>query len=352
MKKSQLTLLAIVFSTVTFAQSFEAVLAGSTADASKYFKDYFNPVFKGLTYNMGQGWYTSARTHKKMGFDITVSLSASRPPVSEEMFAFNPADYNYMTVKTGSNILPTAVGTTTSTIMQVDLPYDSDNNGTNDEILHAEFNAPNGVKQDIIDAGVPFTAIPSPMAQIGFGLGNTDVSLRYMPNVGKDGVNVKLFGLAVKHNLLQHFKKGEDKGSKGLFSLSGLIGYTKLSGSFEPQTSTVPGANQSTSLTITNFNIEAIAGINFKIIEFYGGLGYTTGKTNFAVKGSYDFNYTDSTNATITKTVTDPFDIDFNASSVKTTVGARLNLAFFKIFASYTLQKYSSYNAGIAISIR
>jgi len=352
MKKLQLTILAVLFTTITFAQNFEAVLAGSTEDASKYFEEYFNPVFKGLTYNMGQGWYTSAKTHKKAGFDVTISLSASMPPLAEELFVFNPADYNYMSVKTGSNNLPTAIGPNTTTIMQVDLPYDSNNDGINDEILHAEFNAPKGAKQEIIDAGIPFTAIPSPMAQVGFGLGNTDLSLRYMPNVGKDGVNVKLFGFAVKHNLMQHFKKETDSSKKGLLNLSVLAAYTKLSGSFEPQSSTIPGANQATSLTIINFDIEAIAGVNFKIVNFYGSIGYTTGNTNFAVKGSYDFNYTDSTNATITKTVVDPFDINFKANSMKTTIGARLNLTVFKIFASYTMQKYNSYNAGIAISIR
>ena len=350
--KKILFIIALSFAANTFAQStFESVLAGSQEDASRYFKSYFNPVFKGLTYNIGQGWYNSARTHKKFGFDLTVSVSASRPPITAENFTFNPADYNYMTVKTGSNVLPTVAGDVTTTIMQVDLPYDSDNDGIDDDVLHQEFNAPKGVKQDLIDAGAPFTAFPSPMAQIGFGLGHTDLSVRYMPNVGQNGVEVKLFGLAIKHDLLQHFKK-EDSDKKGLFSLAVLAGYTKLTGYFTPQTSTFPGANQNASIAITNFDIEAIAGINFKIIEFYGGIGYNSGKTNFAVNGSYDISYTDSSNNTITKTITDPMNIDFTAGSMKTTIGTRLNLAFLKIFASYSLQKYNSFNAGVAISIR
>jgi len=352
MRKIQLTLALFALTTLATAQSFEEVLLGGTTDASKYFKSYFTPVFNGLSYNLGQGWYTSAKTHKKFGFDITVSLAAARPPVAAETFAFNAADYNFMSVKSGSTILPTAVGGNTTSIMQVDLPYDSDNDGINDDVLHAEFDAVKGIKQDLIDAGAPFTAVPSPMAQIGFGLGNTDLSLRYMPNLAKDGVEVKLFGLAIKHDLMHYFKKDEKSGKKGMFNLSALVGYTKLSSSVTPQSSSIPGLNQNTAISITNFNVEAIGGINLKIINFYGSIGYTSGKTNFAINGDYDLSYTDNANNTITKTITNPMNIDFNASSMKTTIGARLNLTVLKIFASYTMQKYNSFNAGVAISIR
>jgi hypothetical protein len=68
--------------------------------------------------------------------------------------------------------------------------------------------------------------------------------------------------------------------------------------------------------------------------------------------GTYDLDYDVNGGGTVTETVVDPLNLDFNASGFKTTVGARLSLGFFKIFGSYTLQEYNTVNAGIALSFR
>jgi len=44
--------------------------------------------------------------------------------------------------------------------------------------------------------------------------------------------------------------------------------------------------------------------------------------------------------------------LDFDASGVRATVGTRLSLGFFKIFADYTIQEYNTLAAGIAFSFR
>lgn len=71
--------------------------------------------------------------------------------------------------------------------------------------------------------------------------------------------------------------------------------------------------------------------------------------------GTYNLEYDTgqpAPNDTVTETVVDPLNLDFNANGFKTTVGARLSLGFFKIFGSYTLQEYNTVNAGIALSFR
>ena len=54
----------------------------------------------------------------------------------------------------------------------------------------------------------------------------------------------------------------------------------------------------------------------------------------------------------VNETYTDPIDLTYDPSGVRATLGARLNLSFFKIFADYTVQDYNNITAGIAFSFR
>ena len=78
-------------------------------------------------------------------------------------------------------------------------------------------------------------------------------------------------------------------------------------------------------------------------------------KSDLDLLGTYDLEYETgqpAPNDTVTETVTDPLNLDFKASGLRTTLGARISLGFFKIFADYTLQEYNTLSAGIAFSFR
>ncbi len=55
---------------------------------------------------------------------------------------------------------------------------------------------------------------------------------------------------------------------------------------------------------------------------------------------------------TITQTLNVPSNIDFDSSGFRTSLGARLSLGFFKIFADYTIHEFNSLTAGVAFSFR
>ena len=59
-----------------------------------------------------------------------------------------------------------------------------------------------------------------------------------------------------------------------------------------------------------------------------------------------------NTVGTITETISNPVNLDFEANGIRTTLGARLNLGPIKIFGDYTFQKFNTLSAGLAISIR
>ncbi len=54
----------------------------------------------------------------------------------------------------------------------------------------------------------------------------------------------------------------------------------------------------------------------------------------------------------VPETISNPVSMNFNANGVRGTLGTRLNLGFFKIFADYTFQEYNTLTAGIAFSFR
>ncbi len=65
--------------------------------------------------------------------------------------------------------------------------------------------------------------------------------------------------------------------------------------------------------------------------------------------GTYTVEYNAGTETT---TLVDPIALSYSPSSVRASLGARLNLTFFKIYADYTVQEYSNLSAGIAFSFR
>ena len=73
------------------------------------------------------------------------------------------------------------------------------------------------------------------------------------------------------------------------------------------------------------------------------------------MKGTYELEYNTNDpapNDTKTETLTDPINLKFDATGIKATLGTRLSLGFFKIFADYSLQEYNTATAGIAFSFR
>ena len=117
---------------------------------------------------------------------------------------------------------------------------------------------------------------------------------------------------------------------------------------------------------------------SFKLVSVYAGIGYNSGITNLKLNGDFDLKYEIDSSQTVevqpgfdlplidvlrevpgvdvnsndevVVTVQDPIDSEFEANGMRTTIGARLNLGFFKIFADYTFQEYNTASAGIVFS--
>lgn len=347
--KKFIVALALLFSIQQIqAQELETILLAAD-DASLLTENYLNPAVKGLMYGMNGGWYTTAKTHKKFGFDIAINVNASFVPSKEQMFAFIPSDYTFLALPNGETELNTVMSENDSeTEINIRIPID------NDEFKVAIFDMPGGITDDL-----PINAVPTPMVQLGFGLPfKTDIKLRLLPNSNfDDSVEANIFGMGLQHDLMQHFGPLE----KLPLNVSILAAFTNMKVTYdiedEEPDDEVAVYNGEAEFKMNTWTIQAIASLDFKIITLYGSVGYNNGKSTVKMKGDYTLTYDiedDNGNVirTVDESISDPISLDFDANGMRATIGTRLNLGFFKIFADYTLQEYNTASAGIAFSFR
>jgi len=323
------------------ADGIESILLSGTEDASKLTEAYMNPAMKGLIYGMNNGWYHTAKTHKKLGFDLSIGLNAAIVPTKDEIFKFSDLGLSSSTTSTSS----TGATVAGENSLEAPVTYSGTIDGEN---VSATFNMPGGVKDDL-----PLNAVPTPNLQLTVGLPyKTDVMLRIVPEVGSDDVKGNLFGIGLKKDITSIFGTFE----KLPLSISILGAYTNMNVNYDIQNdSSIQGTNQEAEFTLNAYTVQAIASLNFPVINIYGGLGYNGGNSTLKLKGTYELEYSTSNpapNDTKTKIVTNPLSLDFNASGFRTTLGARLSLGPIKIFGDYTLQEYNTVTGGIAFSFR
>ena len=337
MKKIYLLLLAFSLTFSVKSQELEILLLAND-DANLLLKNYMAPAMNGMQHSINNGWYTTAKTHKKLGFDITILANAAITPKKDQTFLFNTSDYKYLSIQNGSSSINTIMGGNNNTEISVKIPEAND-------YKIASFTMPNGIGDDTENA------VPSPMIQASLGLtSNTDISIRYLPEIKTDDINGNLIGVGVKHNLMQYFGVLD----KLPLNVAVIGGFTSMNVTYDVQNSSgLNGSNQKATFKLNAYTVQAIASLDFPIVTIYGGIGYDKGSSSLKLKGTYELKYTmESSNNTITESITNPINLDFNTNGFRGTLGTRLNLAFFKIFADYTLKEYNTISAGVSFSFR
>lgn len=353
MKKYILILMAVfALSTNTKAQDgFENIILAEGNDVNKIMEGYFAPAMEGFIYGMNNGWAHTAKVHKLLGFDLTLGLSASIVPSEKEVFSLA----GLASISGSATTAPTFTGEGTQTQLTVSRTVTIQNPNSpafgQSQVVTAPLILPGGIKNDL-----PLNAVPAPIAQLNIGLPmKLEAMVRIVPkiDVGNDGGQVNMLGLGLKKEITSWFGPMD----KTPLHISLLAAYTTMdvSYNFDNQNSQeLIISDASAQFELKAFTAQAIASLNFPIFNLYGGFGYSTGTSTYTMPGTYKGNFKYTVNGQeYTETIDlDTPNLDFNANGFTTTLGARLSLGFFKIFASYTLQEYNTLNAGISIGIR
>ena len=315
------------------SQNLESLLLASD-DTNLLMKNYMYPVMEGMIYSLNNGWYHTAKTHKKLGFDITINANAAMVPNSAKTFQFNASDYDYLSLESGDPKIQTVMGSKNNSVIAVKIP---DGNGGDFKVASIEI--PDGISGD-----VPLNSVPSPMIQASLGIPfDTDISIRFLPKINTDDVDGSLIGFGIKHNLMQYFGPLD----KLPLNVAILGGYTTMNTTYNIAN------NQDATFKLNAFTIQTIASLDFPFVSIYGGIGYDKGTSTLKLKGTYNLEYTiEGTNTTVNESVINPINMDFNADGARGTLGVRFSLGFFKIYGDYTIKEYNTVSAGMAFSFR
>ena len=350
MKKLKLILIAclITFSGSVHSQEFGEIFKAGPDDAELYLQNYMEPIMLSFNNGLGNGWYNTAKPHKLLGFDLTITANVANIPDDDKLWTFRNTDFQNLILVSGNDgSLPTVVGGPTNETLALSSTIVID--GTSYSNSGSPFPAPDGIDTD----DLPLAGFPVPVVQLGIGLvKNTDLKIRYLPKVSTEDTEFSLWGVGVMHDLKQWIP-----GLKQVpFDLSGFIGYTALKAEFNiDETDSDPDytftGDGSVELKASSMTIQGVLSKKISILTPYVGVGYNIASSSLKVKGEYV--YDDPNDAAPAQVFNDPISLDFDGgSSPRITAGLRIKLLILTIHADYTLQKYRTFTAGLGLSIR
>ncbi len=338
MKKLFLVLGIFAATSTTAQENLEDLIASGIEDAQRFANGYISPATEGMIHNMANGWIQTAKVKKPLRFDISLVGNVTFVKKEHQSFTVNTAEYNNLKFRDGSTIkeVATAFGENDPDI----LVYSLVRNGEDTE--EVEFKLPQGL------ASINMDIMPTAFLQARVGiLKGTEIKLRYFPKIDREDVKVGLVGVGLQHNFTSWMP------AEKLFPLdiSGLIAYTNVSANYDfTNQEIVSGTGQHFQLKLNSWLFQVQASTKLKIINFYGGIGYVSGNSDFNVLGDYKVVAGIPLDET-TNQFKDPFTVKTKVSDVRATIGANLRLGFFGLNVDYNLAKYNSASVGLHFGI-
>jgi hypothetical protein len=350
--KSILILAITSLSFESYAQDgVSALVKSGPADAQKLAQAYLNPLFKGIGFGMNSGWYNSAKAKNLGKFDIRFQGSGAIVPLSDQSFDVSKIGLSNKTRVNGSPITPTAFGdNTTGSLIEL---FSDDNKKV------GEFNMPNGT-------GLKF--VPSPQIQATVGIiKNTDISIRYSPEIGKnsDMGSIQVLGFGVKHEITKLLLPGKSEKIIPV-DIAVAFGYNQIKYKYQFKTTAQiddsnsgQNLNQRVEGTFSGYTFDAILSKKLTIFTPFISVGYNTAKTDIGLLGRYIVR---TAVPTLTSplpnspdkftTFTDPVKFDQkDITGIRSSLGFSLHLAFFRLYAAYSIGEYSAITGGIGFGI-
>ena len=314
MKKYLFTLLSGLIGFSSYSQI--SILVQDIKQGEKLLEAYFTPIAESFGSGLNNGWYNTAKPHSLGGFDLTFTLNTVIIPNAAESFKIgNEFGGVFTSTKTEASSI---FGNSDVTPMI----YTNSNTSTD-----VDFIMPGGFKTP---------ALPLPMLQAGIGLiKNTAINIRYMPmlNVGNN-FNVNLFGIGLKHDLLQWIPVVGDAIPMSL-SLQG--GYTTLNTELK-----ISGQEVSLNTKATTINL--VASKRLLMVTGYAGVGYNSAATTFSSNANFELSGIE-----FDENVEMKFESNKN---LRANIGLRLNITLVTIQADYTFSEYPTATLGLGVSLR
>ncbi|MBC8767000.1 hypothetical protein H4O18_03250 [Arenibacter sp. BSSL-BM3] len=333
-----LFLTGILFlSAIGYSQSnVNELFAAGINDAEKFSDNYFGPVSEGAIYSLANGWYNSADSKPLGGFEISVigNMTSFKNKEDKKSFVLNTADYENLQFVDGSSSKP--VSTALGDLEGIRVFVEGE---VGPLTTREEFELPTGLASENINF------IPTAFLQVSVGLiKGLEVKARFLPKIDTDDVAIGLYGVGLQYD----FSKLLPADKILPVALSGVIGFTQLNATYDfTNSNIVDGSDQKIDVDMNVLTFQAIASTKLPVINFYGGVGYVSGKSTTDVLGTYRVQ-----SGPFQETYVDPFSLTRKASGVSGTVGAKLKLGFFRLHADYSLAEFNNLTIGVNFGFR
>ncbi len=335
--KTILTFFTIVFLSFNAkAQKTDNIgyfLAAGIEDAEKLSSLYLTPAAEGLLYGLTGGWFNTASTHEKFGFELSVIINGSFIPSKKKLYTLDVSQFENIQLTSGATQIDVAtiLGEENETV-EVEATIE-----LNGQTRTVTFDLPSGIGL----ADINF--LPTAFLQGSLGLPKkTDLKLRYFPKIKIDEAKIGMYGMAAQHEISQWIPSMP-------FTVSGLIAYTRLDGEYDLTTSNanVSATNDFIELKMNSWLFHIIASKKVSLFDFYGAIGYVTGDSNLSLKGDYTITVQD-----ITKDFSNPISIQNNISGMKAAIGTNMKFGFFSLNLNYSFQEFNNLSVGLNFAIR
>ncbi|MEO0570338.1 MAG: DUF6588 family protein [Bacteroidota bacterium] len=329
--------LLIALCTFSFgkAQDLNDLFISGLEDAERFANAYLAPVQEAGIYSISNGWYNTADAKPLGGFEISIigNITGFRNKNDKKSFLLDPNDYenlNFVDNPGQARQVSTALGDIEGVVVFVE-----------ESGVVETFELPSGLEAE------DFNFIPSGYIQASVGLiKGLEVKARFLPKINfDDDAEIGLFGAGIQYE----FTKLLPADKLLPVAISAVIGYTNLNGEYDfTESSDVQGENQSIDASINTWNFSAVVSTRkIPVINFYGGLGYITGKSDIDLNGTYVV-----TTGPFQETFTNPFSVSEDASGVVASLGTKIKLGFFRLNAEYNISEFSTFTAGMSFGFR
>ncbi|MER3317833.1 MAG: hypothetical protein RIB79_06035 [Allomuricauda sp.] len=335
--KRIILVLALVFVTLGKAQDLNDIFVSGVADAERFANAYLSPVSEASIYSISNGWYNTADAKPLGGFEISIigNMTGFKNKDDKKAFLLNPAEYenlDFVDNPGQARMVATGLGDIEGVNVFVE-----DESG----LFREEFELPTGLSAENLNF------IPSGYLQGSVGLvKGLEVKARFLPKIKfDDDAKIGLFGAGLQYD----FTKMLPADKLLPVAISAVIGYTNLNGEYDfTESSTINGSNQRLDASFKTWNFSAVVSTrNIPVINFYGGVGYITGKSDIDLLGTYEAN-----GPFFSETVVDPFSVSKKASGVSANLGTKIKLGFFRLNAEYNISEFSTFTFGVNFGFR
>lgn len=337
--KKVLSIVFMASASFTMAQGgFNEVFAAGVEDAEVFTNSYMAPLSESAIYNFSNGWYNTADAKPLGGFEISIigNITNFKNKEDKKTFILDPNDYQNLDFVDNSGVAR-SVSSALGDIEGTRVFAEGQVAGI---AVREEFELPSGLSSEGIDF------VPSGYIQGSVGLiKGIEIKARFIPKIEYEGAAVGLIGVGLQNDVTKLLPA--DKILP--VAISAVIGYTKVSGDYDfTDANLIEGEDQRIEADISTWAFNAVVSTKLPIINFYGGIGYVTGKSVIDVLGEYRV----TSGPFASETYVDPFTITKKANGVVGTVGAKLKLGFFRLNADYNLGEFNTLTFGINFGMR